>query len=72
MTRIAVVTDSNSGITQAQGEKLGVRVLPMRFFLESEQDERIVYLNATKSEFFPKAGQQVTLKCFGRHVKEVV
>lgn len=50
----------------------GVRVLPMRFFLESEQDERIVYLNATKSEFFPKAGQQVTLKCFGRHVKEVV
>ena len=50
----------------------GVRVLPVRFFLEGEEDERIVYLNATKTEFFPKAGDKVTLKCFGRHIKEIV
>lgn len=50
----------------------GVRVLPMRIFLESEQDERIVYLNVTKTEYFPKVGAKVALKCFGRHVKEVV
>jgi len=50
----------------------GVRVLPVRFFLDSEQDERIVYLNATKTEHFPKAGEQLTLKCFGRHIKEIV
>lgn len=47
----------------------GVRVLPVRIFLEEEQDERIVYLNATKAEGFPKAGAKVTLNCFGRHIK---
>lgn len=49
----------------------GVRVLPVRVFLESEQDERIVYLNATKTEGFPKAGTPVKLGCFGRHIKQV-
>ena len=49
----------------------GVRVLPVRFFLESEQDERIVYLNATKTEGFPAAGTRVKLGCFGRHIKQV-
>ena len=29
--RVAVLTDSNSGITQAQGKALGIRVLPMPF-----------------------------------------
>lgn len=28
MAKIAIVTDSNSGITQAEGKKLGVYVLP--------------------------------------------
>lgn len=50
----------------------GVRVLPVRIFLESEQDERIVYLNATKAEGFPKVGAKVTLGCFGRHIKQVI
>ena len=49
----------------------GVRVLPVRIFLESEQDERIVYLNATKTEGFPKPGAKVRLGCFGRHIKQV-
>lgn len=50
----------------------GVRVLPVRFLLENEQDERIVYLNATKTEYFPAVGEKLTLKCFGRHIKEIV
>ncbi|WP_455715046.1 DegV family protein [Anaerosporobacter sp.] len=33
MKKIAVVTDSNSGITQMEGEKLGVSVLPMPFYI---------------------------------------
>ena len=33
MGKIAIVTDSNSGITQAQAEELGVYVIPMRFIL---------------------------------------
>ena len=49
----------------------GVRVLPVRIFLQDEQDERIVYLNASKAVDFPGAGTEVRLSCFGRHIKEV-
>ena len=31
MRKIAIVTDSNSGITQDEGRKLGISVLPMPF-----------------------------------------
>ena len=34
--RVAVLTDSNSGITQAQGKALGIRVLPMPFYINDE------------------------------------
>ena len=36
MNKIAIVTDSNSGITQEEGKKLGVFVLPMPFFIDGE------------------------------------
>ena len=38
---------------------------------EDTQDERIVYLNASKRDAFPKPGAAVLLHCFGRHVKAV-
>ncbi|MBQ8972635.1 MAG: hypothetical protein IJ074_06095 [Clostridia bacterium] len=50
----------------------GVRVLPVRIFLEDEQDERIVYLNADKRAQFPQAGAKVRVNCFGRHIREVL
>ena len=31
MSKIAIVTDSNSGITQAEGARRGIHVLPMPF-----------------------------------------
>ena len=34
--KTAIVTDSNSGITQAQAKELGVFVLPMPFFINEE------------------------------------
>ena len=34
MSKIAIVTDSNSGITQARGKELGIYVLPMPFFID--------------------------------------
>ena len=49
----------------------GVRVLPVRIFNEEDQDERIVYLNVSKADQFPKAGENVRLNCFGRHILEV-
>ena len=36
MRKVAVVTDSNSGITQEEGKALGVRVLPMPFYINGE------------------------------------
>lgn len=34
MKRIAIVTDSNSGITQSEAKVLGISVLPMPFFID--------------------------------------
>ena len=34
MARIAIVTDSNSGINQAAGKELGISVLPMPFYID--------------------------------------
>lgn len=37
MGKVAVLTDSNSGITQAEGKRLGIGVLPMPFFIDGEE-----------------------------------
>ena len=42
MGKIAIVTDSNSGITQEQGRALGVSVLPMPFYIDEK-----MYLEGT-------------------------
>ena len=34
MSKITVITDSNSGITQEQADELGVKVLPMPFYID--------------------------------------
>ena len=36
MSKVAVITDSNSGITQAQAKEMGIFVLPMPFFINDE------------------------------------
>lgn len=37
MKKIAVMTDSNSGITQKQGQELGIFVLPMPFLIDGKE-----------------------------------
>ena len=52
MGKVAVVTDSNSGITQDKGKELGIRVFPMPFFINGE-----LYLEditITQEEFYQK------------------
>lgn len=50
MSKVAVVTDSNSGITQEEARTLGVRVVPMPFYInESLYFEDI---NLTQEEFY--------------------
>ena len=52
MGKIAIVTDSNSGITQEEGRKLGISVLPMPFYIND-----VMYLEGitlTQEEFYEK------------------
>lgn len=50
--KIAVVTDSNSGITQSQAKELGIHVLPMPFMINNE----IFYedITLTQEEFYKR------------------
>ncbi len=52
MAKIAIVTDSNSGITQSQGKELGVHVLPMPFIVNGETFFEDISL--TKEQFYQK------------------
>lgn len=52
MQKIAIMTDSNSGITQAEGKKLGIRVLPMPFTIDGE--EYLEDINLTQEQFYEK------------------
>ena len=36
MSKVIIMTDSNSGITQAQAKEMGVVVLPMPFYINEE------------------------------------
>lgn len=36
MRKVAIMTDSNSGITQKEGKELGIKVLPMPFLMNEE------------------------------------
>ena len=33
MSKVAILTDSNSGISQAEGARVGIYVLPMPFYI---------------------------------------
>lgn len=50
MKKIAIATDSNSGITQAQGRELGVFVLPMPFTINGK--EYFEDITLTQTEFY--------------------
>lgn len=52
MGKIAIITDSNSGITQAEAKELGIYVLPMPFDIEGETYFEDISL--TQSEFYEK------------------
>ena len=50
MKKTAVVTDSNSGITQTEARELGIQVLPMPFFIDGELFYEDISL--TQEEFY--------------------
>ena len=52
MSKIAVVTDSNSGITQERGKELGIFVLPMPFYIDGNLYFEDISL--TQEDFYKK------------------
>ena len=54
MSKVAIVTDSNSGITQKRGEELGIFVLPMPFFIDGELYLEDITLS--QEQFYEKLG----------------
>jgi DegV family protein with EDD domain len=55
MSNIAVVTDSNSGITQSQGKELGIFVVPMPFTINNE--DFFEDINLTQNQFYEKLAE---------------
>lgn len=59
MGKVAILTDSNSGITQEQAKELGVFVIPMPFFINGEQFFEGISL--TQEEFYEKLAQDADI-----------
>lgn len=52
MSKVAIITDSNSGITQAQAKEMGVFVLPMPFMIGDK--EYFEDIDLTQEQFYEK------------------
>ena len=52
MSRIAIVTDSNSGITQKEARELGIFVVPMPFLIDEQECYEDITL--TQEELYHK------------------
>lgn len=52
MSKVAIITDSNSGISQVEAESLGIFVVPMPFIVNDET--LFEDINLTKEQFFEK------------------
>ncbi len=59
MGRIAVITDSNSGITQSEAKELGIRVVPMPFYINGELFLEDITL--TQEEFYQRLGEDAEI-----------
>ena len=59
MANVRIVTDSNSGITQAEAEKLGISVLPMPFLIDGEQHFEDIDL--TQTQFYEHLGGEASV-----------
>ena len=59
MSRVAIVTDSNSGITQETACEMGIRVLPMPFTIDGE--EYFEGISLTQEEFYERLTQDADI-----------
>ena len=59
MSKIAIVTDSNSGITQGQAKEIGIHVLPMPFMIDGETFYEEITLS--QEAFYQKLAQNADI-----------
>ncbi len=59
MSKAAIITDSNSGITQAQAKELGIYVLPMPFTMEGQ--EFFEDISLTQAQFYEKLEGEIEI-----------
>ena len=59
MSGVAIVTDSNSGITQKEAERLGIFVLPMPFYIDGELFFEDISL--TQEKFYERLTQDADI-----------
>ena len=58
-SKIAIVTDSNSGVTQTQAEQLGIHVIPMPFRINDE--DYFEDINLTQEQFYQKLAEDANV-----------
>ena len=59
MSKIAIITDSNSGVTQTQAEQLGIHVIPMPFRINDE--DYFEDINLTQEQFYQKLAEDANV-----------
>ena len=59
MSKVAIVSDSNSGITQLQAEELGITILPMPFFV----GDKTLYedIDLSQKEFYQMLSENANI-----------
>lgn len=60
MSKVVVITDSNSGITQKEAKEEGLIVLPMPFMIEDEEFYEDITLS--QEEFYKKLGEDKAVR----------
>ncbi|MGN0337010.1 MAG: DegV family protein, partial [Lachnospiraceae bacterium] len=60
MSKVAILTDSNSGITQAEGARAGIYVLPMPFYINEEMFFEEIDLD--QKEFYERLTEGAEIK----------
>lgn len=60
MSKVAIMTDSNSGITQAEAKELGIIVLPMPFYIDGQMFYEDIDL--TQEQFYERLKSDCEIK----------
>lgn len=70
MNKVAIITDSNSGITQAEAKELGIFVLPMPFMIDGE--EYFEDINLSGKEFFEKLATDADISTSQPSIESII